>query len=70
MTMTRDKLPKAKLIDFAWSSFRLPGAPLFFKNRLANAYRFQLWRVIVHIRMPWLDHSARALYPHLFRDSQ
>jgi hypothetical protein len=62
------ELPKAKLIDFQWSSYRLPRTPLFFKNRLANCYRFQLWRLIVHVRAPWLEHSARQLYPHLFRD--
>lgn len=68
--MIGENLPKAKLIDFAWSSFRLPGTPLFFKNRLANVYRFQLWRLIVHVRAPWLEHSARQIYPHLFRDPQ
>jgi hypothetical protein len=68
--MVRNNLPRAKLIDFAWSYFRQPGAPLFFKNRLANAYRFQIWRLTVHIRAPWLEHSARQLHPHLFRDLQ
>jgi hypothetical protein len=56
-------LPKAKLIDFSWSRSRLSGAPLFFSNRLANAYRFQLWRLIIHVRAPWLEHSARQLHP-------
>jgi len=58
------KLPKARLFQIEWTR----GKWYFGRNRLANAYRLQLWCVLIHFRMPWLEHSARQLHPHLFRE--
>lgn len=57
------RLPKAKLIRFAW------GKHFYFaKFRLANAVRLQLGWLVVEFRAPWLEHSARRLHPELFKD--
>lgn len=58
------KLPKASLISVRLLSNK--PAFWFLKNRLANAYRIQVSRVVIVVRAPWLERSARALYPHLF----
>lgn len=65
MTLTREqksKLPKAQLIRFSW--WRRRG--IFAKFRLANAMQVHIGRLEISWRMPWLEHSARALHPELF----
>lgn len=63
--MTKDqrkRLPKSKLFHVEW------GRPSYFATfRLANAMRVQIGHLCLTWRMPWLEHSARALYPQLFR---
>lgn len=65
MTLTREqksKLPKAKLVQIRWWSHR----GIFAKFRLANAMQIHIGRLEIAWRMPWLEHSARALHPELF----
>ena len=58
----RKRLPKAKLFHVEWT----PRHSYLAKFRLANAMRVQLGPVCLVWRMPWLEHSAKALHPHLF----
>lgn len=60
----RRRLPKAKLLQIEWST----GASYFARFRLANALRWQIGRLTITHRAPWLAHVARAHHPHLFRD--
>lgn len=61
-TSWRKQLPKAQLIRFEWwSSF-----PMWGCRRIANARMIHLGPLMVMIRAPYLEHAARAHYPHLF----
>lgn len=62
--MRPSNLPKAPLLEIEWTH----GKWYFGRNRLANAYRLQLWFVLIHFRMPWLERSARQLHPEAFKD--
>jgi hypothetical protein len=62
----RKRLPKANLLTLEWAKPIFAGRPFFQRNRLANAVRIRLGNLAVIVRMPWLEHSARQLYPHLF----
>lgn len=57
----REKLPRAGLIDFRWCQ-----RGYFGKFRLANAMQVQVGRLTIMWRMPWLEHSARQIYPQVF----
>ena len=59
-----EKLPKASLmtVHWSWTCF------YFARFRLANAIQFQVGWLTLIFRAPWLERSARALYPHLFED--
>lgn len=59
----RKQLPKTRLITLQWSWDWF----YFAKFRGANSLRLQIWWLTITFRAPWLEHSARALYPHLFR---
>jgi len=66
--MPRDwkkKLPVAKLMGFEWSRH----VSYWARFRLANAWRFQLGRLTITVRAPWLEGSARAIHPHLFEEA-
>lgn len=65
---TRKKLPRATLIWFEWAKPILPNRPIFQRNRLANAMRLRIGSLVLILRMPWLEHSARTLHPELFGD--
>jgi hypothetical protein len=56
--MLMRKLPKARLISLQWSWRYF----YFAKFRLANAVRFQVGWLVILVRAPWLEQSARALY--------
>ena len=59
-------LPKAKLF-----SIKIGGSykkPYFAKFRGANFMRWQIGRIRVQHRMPWLLSSAMSLHPHLFKE--
>jgi hypothetical protein len=58
----RASLPKAQLFSIKWDSKHF----YFAKFRHANNWRLQIGWLVVNMRAPWLEHSARALYPHLF----
>lgn len=60
------ELPKAPLIWLEWSFRHF----YFAKFRLANAIRLQVGWLVVNVRAPWLDHSARVLHPEHFKDAQ
>lgn len=65
MSMTREqrkRLPKAKMFSMEFSRHQF----YFAKFRLANAMRVQIGHLCLTWRMPWLEHSARALHPNLF----
>jgi hypothetical protein len=69
MKMTREQrkhLPKAALVSLEWARPILCQRPFFQKNRLANAVRLRAGNLVVVVRMPWLEHSARQLYPSVF----
>jgi hypothetical protein len=53
------RLPRASLFraEWDWRYF------YFAKFRLANAMRVQIGWLVLIWRMPWLEHSARALHP-------
>lgn len=57
----RQKLPKASLIHISWGKYSYIA-----KSRGANFMRVQIGRMTIVFRMPWLEHSARRLYPQLF----
>lgn len=57
------QLPKARLISFEWSWAHC----YFARFRLANAVRLQIGWLAIQFRAPWLERSARASHPHLFR---
>lgn len=59
------KLGKAPLVTVGWSL----KYPYFAKFRMANAVKLKLWWFDVTWRAPWLEGSARALHPELFRRS-
>lgn len=59
------KLSKAPLLTVGWYWRH----PYFAKFRLANAVKLKLWWLSVEWRAPWLEESARALHPELFRSS-
>jgi hypothetical protein len=71
MTLTRaqkSRLMKAKLFSVEWL-----GPPIIRRHwwsylRFANAANFHIFRLSLSWRMPWLEHSARALHPELFED--
>jgi hypothetical protein len=52
------ELPKARLLTIKRATERLR----FAYFRCANFGRVHLWWVVVQFRLPWLPHSARALY--------
>ena len=58
----RKRLPKAKLFTAEWSGRQ----SYFARFRLANAMRVQIGHICLIWRMPWLEHSARALHPEIF----
>lgn len=62
----RNRLPKCGLIVLEWAKPIFPGRPLIQRNRLANAMRLRFGSLVVVWRMPWLEHSARALHPEIF----
>lgn len=62
--MLTHQLPKARMISFQWSWRYF----FFARNRLANAVRFQIGWLVILVRAPWLERSARALYPHLYSE--
>ena len=59
----REALPKAKLFWLRWRPY---GALTFLKSRCANAMFVWVGPLEIGWRMPWLEHSARALHPELF----
>ena len=60
----REALPKSKLFWLRWH----PCSALpFLKSRCANAMFVWVGPVEIGWRMPWLERSARALHPELFR---
>lgn len=59
----RKRLPKAPLIEFGWSWSWF----YFHKFRLANCIRWQIGWLTINHRAPWLEHSARALHPEVFK---
>lgn len=59
------KLSKAPLLTIKWHWKH----PYFGRFRLANAVQVKLWWLTVGWRAPWLEESARALHPELFRPS-
>ena len=68
MTMprhVRKKLPKAKVLSVEWGGFY--SKPYWARFRGANFMRWQLGRVCVTHRMPYIEHVARSLHPHLFK---
>ena len=71
--MTREqraKLETTPLLWFGWwgRDKRYGGRRRSFTayHRVANAAFIRIGRVVVNWRMPWLEHSARALHPELF----
>lgn len=58
----RERLPKARMINVRW--WRQRG--IVAKFRLANAMQVHIGRLEISWRMPWLEHSARALHPEIF----
>jgi|GEM_PF-3246641 len=61
------ELPKANLITIRRSFVRC----WFWRGytvRNANARQFYWLGLSIIIRRPWLKHSARALYPDIFKD--
>lgn len=62
----RKRLPKSGLIAMEWAKPIFSGRPLIQKNRLANAMRLRVGNLVLVWRMPWLEHSARALHPEIF----
>lgn len=58
----RAKLPKAPLLSVG-RSWRYP---YFASSRLANCVRVQAWWLTIQVRASYLEHAARAAYPHLF----
>ncbi len=54
-------LPKSNLV-----TIRVTSRWCVSRFRLANAIRWQFGRIELVHRAPWLEHSARQLYPHLF----
>ncbi len=58
----REALPKAKLFWVRWGSPRRT----LLKSRCANAMFVWVGPLEMGWRMPWLEHSARALHPQLF----
>ena len=61
----RNRLPKSKLVWVRpWRSDPIR----FAKFRNANAMFIWIGPLEIGWRMPWLDRSARQLYPHLFQD--
>lgn len=57
-------LPKSKLISIEWRG--CCRKPYWARFRGANFVRWQLGRVCITHRAPWLERSARNLHPHLF----
>lgn len=69
MTITREQaalLPKARLIGFRWC-WPFNGR-LILRTRGANFAAIWLGPLQVSWRMPWIERSAKQLYPHLWRD--
>lgn len=64
----RAKLPKAKLFSIKLGGYYWK--PYWAKFRGANFIRWQLGRVCVTHRAPWIERSARANHPHLFRSAE
>lgn len=59
----KNKLPKAPIIRVGMSR-----QGYFAKFRLANACRWQIGKVTITHRAPWLEHVARTYHPELFGD--
>lgn len=49
-----------------WAKPTFPCRALMQRNRLANAMRVRVGNLVLVWRMPWLEHSARALHPEVF----
>jgi hypothetical protein len=62
----RRQLPRAKLIQLKW--WRPMPYTTITTFRLANALQIHLWRLVVIVRAPYLESSARQLHPHLFEE--
>lgn len=56
----KKQLPKAKLLEI-----RITRQSYFARFRGANFTRWQIGRICVQHRSPWLKRSAQTLYPHL-----
>lgn len=61
----RKKLPRARLFSFEFGGYYFE--PYWAKFRGANFIRWQLGRVCITHRAPWLEAVARSNHPHLFR---
>lgn len=59
----REALPKARLLSVSWQGWRYSG---LYRHRGANFCRQVVGPVCLTWRMPWLEYSARTLYPQMF----
>lgn len=67
----RKQLPKARWISVTWRCPPIfPDSPRVYMNRFANARQFTLWRLVIVVRAPWLERSARQIHPHLFENDR